>query len=288
MPSRLFASAVILFWLGTTGWLARSVLLPGMGRTEPVSAEEAMGAFFRWNDSTSLTILENGVKIGQMTVSGTDESGPSGEERGRQRSFSTSGTLDEPVLEKGGSSALMGLMWRMNADFGAELAEWERMRATLTVPRQALDVRIEVEGEPSSLAARVDVAGATVFQTGKLSVDDPVRPSRGRSNARSVSPGTAMGGFAFPAMESASGTAGLGLPGDAAAWKPSFRAARGSIEIAGRKLPVYAVEVRLGDAPDGAPVLRLYLSEAGEPLKIETDWGFEAIAEVLIPVVPQS
>ena len=71
---------------------------------------------------------------------------------------------------------------------------------------------------------------------------------------------------------------------DAAAWKPVFHATRGSIEMAGRKMPVYAVAVRLGESADAAPVLRLYLSEAGEPLKIETDWGFEAIAEVLIPV----
>jgi hypothetical protein len=37
-----------------------------------------------------------------------------------------------------------------------------------------------------------------------------------------------------------------------------------------------------GAGPDQE--IRIYLSEAGEPLRIESDLGFEAISEILVPL----
>ena len=37
-------------------------------------------------------------------------------------------------------------------------------------------------------------------------------------------------------------------------------------------------------SPDHDLEIRVYLSEVGEPLKVETDLGFEAISEILVPL----
>src|SRR5690606_2664765 len=76
---------------------------------------------------------------------------------------------------------------------------------------------------------------------------------------------------------------GGALMADPSAWKPKIEASRGVMTVAGSSQPVYRVEIRFTDDESTQPV-RIYFSEAGEPWRIDSGWGFEAVAEVLTPV----
>ena len=76
---------------------------------------------------------------------------------------------------------------------------------------------------------------------------------------------------------------GGGLVANPSAWEPEIEASRGTMELAGSSQVVYLVKVFLGSDRSGTP-LKLYFSEAGEPWRIDTGWGYQAVAEVLIPV----
>ncbi len=272
---RVMSFAIVLFWAGTTAWLARSVWFESDARFEPVDPEQALGAFFRWNETSNLAILENDVRIGQMVVSGYEGVDP---RSGLfTRGLSTQGTLDGTEGGQPGDSGLTGAAWRMTADFDSD-TEMEALELVLRLPRQALNLRIELAGDPPETAARLTVGGLTVFETGTLSVDAiDGGPSRRKSN---------RGGTAEPALpleESPGWMPGGALLGNADAWRPRIEAGRGFMEIAGSPQPVYLVKIYFGEGNSGNPV-KLYLSEAGEPWKIDTGWGFEAVAEVLIPV----
>ena len=86
-----------------------------------------------------------------------------------------------------------------------------------------------------------------------------------------------------PSAAAAGWLPGGTLIADPESWKPQVTASRGVMQVAGSPQPVYLVEVRLGNDPNSNPV-KLYFSEAGEPWRIDTGWGYEAMAEVLIPV----
>jgi len=277
MIFRLTSVLIVLFWAGTTGWLIRTVWFTDEDRFEPIAAEEVMGAFFRWNDTTNLTILENGVKIGQMALGGLEGKDPrTGEVL---RGLSSSGTLDEPEMETLGSASLTGLTWRLNANF-AETSDLIDLETVIRVPRQNLNVRLEWKGEPPVLAARAMIGGVTIYESGHLSVDEA--DDRGAAALIENSPAVAAakaGAFPLPGL-GGKGPEGLA---DASAWEPKIEASKGMMDAAGRGLPVYLLKIRFGNSGLGEP-LRLYLSEAGEPLRIDTGWGFEAVAEVLIPV----
>lgn len=275
MPLRLASAAIVLFWLATTTWLIRSVWFSDRAGLEPVSKEEALGAFFRWNDTTNLSILENGVKIGQLAVSGLEGVDP--RTGAFSRGLSTSGTLDEPGLESGESAELSGVSWRLNADF-SDSSDLKGFQAAIRVPGQNLTIRIEMAGEPPIIAARAMMGGLVIYESGRLSVDESedVEPS-GEAGKRtdSASP--------LPALALSLMSEGGGLPGDVTAFQPKIEAGRGVMSGLARGLPVYVIEATFGQDAGFAPV-RLFLSEAGEPLRIETEWGYEAVAEVLIPV----
>ena len=277
MIFRLSSVAIVLFWLGTTGWLVRTVWFTDEDRFEPIGTEEVLGAFFRWNDTTNLTILENGVKIGQMALGGLEGEDP--RTGAVVRGLSSSGTLDEPEMDSTGSANLSGLTWRLNANF-AESSDLNDFETVIRVPKQNLNIRLEWKGEPPVLAARAMIGGVTIYESGQLSVNEA--DDRGAAAMVENSPAVAAakaGAFPLPGL----GGGGPGGLADASTWAPRIEASKGMMDAAGRGLPVYLLKIRFGNADLGEP-LRLYLSEAGEPLRIDTGWGFEAVAEVLIPV----
>ena len=51
--------------------------------------------------------------------------------------------------------------------------------------------------------------------------------------------------------------------------------------LSGRELPVYLLKLEFEEF---GQTIQVFLSEAGEPLRIETGFGYEAISEMLVPL----
>ena len=71
------------------------------------------------------------------------------------------------------------------------------------------------------------------------------------------------------------------------AWAPELTGRYGSTMVAGRRMLVYQLAIRGKNSSSGnqpRTEVKLYLSETGEPLRIETEWGYEALAAVLVPI----
>lgn len=282
MSLRILSAAIVLFWLGTTGWLVRTLWHQREGHFTPVETEEALGAFFRWNDTTDLIILENGVKIGQMNIAGLE-----GIDRATgkfSRGLSAFATLDEPAMEQLDSAALTGMNWRLSATF-SEANALTGLETKIRVPRQDLDARLEWAGGDQSLAARATVGGVELYRAGRFS-DEPAGKDAGvASPAPPISPALAesmLGSLGLPGF----GGDGASELGAASGWMPRVEASKGTMESGGRSVPVYLIKLRQPQGGSPGDGIRIYLSEAGEPLRIDTGLGYEAMAEVLLPVRP--
>ena len=105
---RLFQIFTVLFWLASVGWLMAVVWAPMEKRMKPVEAREALNAFFQWNESTNMTLLENGARRGQVTVAGY--SGFNEKEGRELNGISLSGLLESEA--KIGVSGKVDLFWR--------------------------------------------------------------------------------------------------------------------------------------------------------------------------------
>ena len=68
MPTRLITVFIVLFWAGSMAWLCAVVWAPPASRMAKVDPQEVYGVFFGWNDTTTMTVLEHGVRRGQITV----------------------------------------------------------------------------------------------------------------------------------------------------------------------------------------------------------------------------
>ncbi|MCB1235709.1 MAG: hypothetical protein KDM91_11615 [Verrucomicrobiae bacterium] len=262
---RAFQVLVVAFWLATTGWLFRAVFWPGESSFDPVSPLEPLKAFFEWNDTNSLILTEHGERMGEMAVSGFSEFD---KELGHVVcGFSMSGSMDPP--ERGPVTGVSGMSWKLTTQFDEALAPM-LTHAAARVPSQGLSARIEIEGEPASLTASLSRGGVPLFEVKEV-------PLTGKEARATEDAASAL----LP-----KGAAAAGLPpllGDAAGWKPDFEAGRGLVEISGRRLPVYRLLARFGgDEPERR--LEILFSEAGEPLRVTSGLGYEAIAEVLAPV----
>jgi hypothetical protein len=55
----------------------------------------------------------------------------------------------------------------------------------------------------------------------------------------------------------------------------------GNFNLGGREMRAFLLTLR---SDKQAQEVRIYLSEAGEPLRIESDLGFEAVSEILVPL----
>lgn len=276
MIPRLLSAFILIFWLATTGLLVRSIWFGEETRFEPVDPSEALGTFFKWNETSTLTIVENGQKIGQMVVSGFEGRDPRTGDFAR--GLSTQGTLDGRAESAGeGGESLVGTSWRLTADFG-QAVELEHFDLKLRIPQQELDVRLALEGDPPSVHAQVMAGEMVIYESGSPSAETLPGAAKKAGAPASSAVGTLP---SYAAMGGLPGGSLLAM--DPEAWKPDVKASRGLMVVAGSRQPVYLVEVRFGADTSTLP-LKLYFSEAGEPWRIDTGWGYEAMAEVLIPV----
>ena len=253
MLVRILQIGIVGFWLVSTGWLIQTVWFPGGLGGDGIEAREALDRFFDWNDTNDLAIFENGGRIGLMTISGGSGVDP---ETGQfVRDFSTAGSIRSAGATR--LEGMMGSSWRVTAEFD-ETYDLVRGQLIFRMPSEGLRLTLSIDGDPEMLTVFVERNDLPIFQTS--------RPLGG-------------GGETIP--EIPEGVLPMGFsPGDLEQWKPKFEATRTSIKIAERDLPVFLLQMKIA----GDTSVRLFLSDAGGPLRIETDWGYEAVVEAMVPV----
>ena len=68
MPFRLFSIAVVLFWMGSVGWLCAVVWAPPGSRMAKIDPREVYEVFFAWNESTTMTLLAAASATATLTL----------------------------------------------------------------------------------------------------------------------------------------------------------------------------------------------------------------------------
>lgn len=264
MLPRILTVVVVAFWLASVGWLCAVVWAPPESRMARVDPREVYEVFFSWNESTRMTLLESGSRRGEVTVAGS-----SGEHRKTgafSNAISLSGTVD--TLDPANDFPGIDLSWRGLAEFNRGI-EFQYGDFSLRIPGLSLTAHLSVAGDPPATKASVSIGDLPVFQY------DSAKTSL---NAESL---MALAFASFP---------GGGLPletrwkeGAMAATPDQFEVAArmGNFSFGGRNLRAYLLIVKHKDR-EGS--VRIFLSEAGEPLRLETDFGLEVVSEILVPL----
>ena len=258
MLSRLLPIAIILFWMGSVGWLCAVVWAPPESRMSQIDPLEVYRVFFGWNDSTNMTLLENGVRRGQITVAGG--SGADVATGAVTRVLSVSGSVES--YDERSASPLVDLFWKGSVDF-TEAMEREGGEFAVRIPKQELSAHLAFSGKSAGIKARVLMGKREVLNYDSASAGAVVSPLAALG---------AMGGFgAISGLDSF----------NPATMTLETEARMGNFNFGGRDMRVFLLRLR---NPEHGQELRVYLSEVGEPLKIESDLGFEAISELLVPL----
>jgi len=248
---RIFQVGTIVFWLGSIGWLAKTLWTPDQAELMEVDLRRPVNTFFSWNDNTSMLLLENGRKLGELQVAGFSEhkDDPAG--------FSLTVLLNGNV-----PPALMGTFARFMVRFEPDLS-LHHSDLMFRMPSNNLKVLASVNGQQQVASAEISLNGAKLFSY------DSAAPNSQLPSVENM-------------IKSAPGVNGmLDQFGNPSAWKWELVAYRGNHPFHGKKLPVYQLNLKIEPIDQ---TIRLYLSESGEPLKIETDMGFEAVSEMLAPI----
>ncbi len=251
---------IILFWIGTTSWLVWVIWTPyGSGFVE-MDQKEAVDAFFKWNESDSFSILENGKRIGQATISGSY--GEDAKNPGEIiRALSMTGSLYENTGTEASAGKVI-VSWRIAMAFDeSDPAKLKTAQITIMLPAQQVKAVIDLLGDPPQIRARATLNELPVFQYSGSSEGMPDLPE-------SLTSGLASGVLKE-------------LANSADNFEPEISAKRGTAVFGGRELPVFLIEIK---PPIDQTGIRIFLSQAGEPLKIDTDFGLEATSDVLVPL----
>lgn len=266
MWPRLFQAAVVLFWLGTTGSLVWRHTLPPEERMTQVHPHEPLEAFFRSNTSTLLHVYENGRHIGQITVSAALR--PEDPEASRNLSFT--GALE---ARPGQDSALAsGAFWRGNLSLNAARRP-EQGQLFLRLPEKDLTVLLGYNRKTGGLSAEITQQGVTLLRT---------------QGGESIAPGLPIGMLPMLSTWSGDLMSALGLqgpesgapgasapPASDSGEPPIVIARRGQIPVGDQIVPAYLIRLNL---PAGQWV-KTYLTQPGEPLRVESSFGLELRAE---------
>lgn len=269
MLFRILPLGIVLFWLGSVGWLCAVVWAPPGSRMARVDPREVYRVFFSWNDSTNMSLLEHGVRRGQVTVSGGSGNDPV--TGAFTRDLSLSGSLER--YDPRSVSHLVDLFWKGTVSFteGMALLEGD---FSIRVPGEDLSARLHYLESAGTVELRVSKDGREI-----LGFDDL---ASGAGGSTAESPLAMLGAMAGGASGGLGALGGLG-PGSLHPGALSLEAGArmGNFNFGGRDMRAYLLTLR---HPAHHQELRVYLSEAGEPLKIESDLGFEAVSEILVPL----
>jgi len=265
MSVRLLTMAIVLFWLGSVAWLCAVIWAPPGSRMARIDPREVQSVFFAWNDSTKMTLLENGLRRGEVVISGG--SGIEAESGVFERVVSLSGQI-EGYDEKSASN-LVEVFWKGSLAF-TETMDSRGGEFSLRIPAKELSLQVAYDGPmpnvSQSRSAKIAMRGRLVMAGREVFSFSPEEPI----DAAMVSP--LIGSFA-----SVGGINAF----DPASLKFNTGARVGDFNLGGREMRAFLLTLR-SDEQDQE--VRVFLSETGEPLRIETDLGFEAVSEILVPL----
>lgn len=265
MLPRIFTFAIIAFWLGSLGWLCAVVWAPPESRMAQVDPREVYEVFFAWNESTRMTLLENGSRKGELNISGG--SGIDRKTGEYSNSLSLAGTIDtiDPTNDFPG----IDLNWRGLAEFDRDIV-FQSGDFSLRIAGLGLNAHMALEGEPLAAKATVSMSEIPVFRYDSTQTD---------LNAGSLKalPFASMLGSNFPIAELLEEEGEV----DPSRVSPEIDARMGTFSFGGRDLRAYLLKI---GTRDNEGSIRIFLSEVGEPLRIETDFGLEAVSEILMPL----
>lgn len=255
MLLRVVTVLIVLFWLGSIGWLCAVVWAPPGSQLSEVDTREVYDVFFAWNDQVDMTLLENGERRGQITVAGL--SGADSESGQFLNELSVSGSFEE--FKASDAATASNLFWKgvMELDENLKL---NSTNFSLRIPRRQLQAEIDIAGDPRRFRARATLGEAEIF-----SLDGET--------------GGGVESLPLQMLPMGSMLGDLNLDPSQLRWESNAR--MGTFKFEGRPMRAYLLTMR---AANEGQELRLFLSEAGEPLKIETDLGFEAVSEILVPL----
>lgn len=264
MLSRIFTLAIVLFWLGSIGWLCAVVWAPPESRMAEVDPREIYEAFFSWNESTNMTLLENGSRRGEVRVTGS--SGDDVRTGEFSNSISVTGSIDaiDPVEDFPGPD----LTWRSLLEFDREMAFFSG-DFSVRVPRLQLTAHMALEGVPPVTKASVSMGDIPLFQF------DSSKTELNAGSLEALPLGSLLGSSIPLATVFRDGELDPSLA------ELEIDARMGTFPVGGRNLRAYLLKV---GSPNREESVRIFFSEAGEPLRIETNFGFEAISEILMPL----
>ena len=269
MLFRILPLGIVLFWLGSVGWLCAVVWAPPGSRMARVDPLEVYRVFFSWNDSTNMTLLEHGVRRGQVTVSGGSGNDPVTGEFARD--LSVSGSVER--YDPRSVSHVVDLFWKGTVSF-TEAMDLLESDFSIRVPGQDLSAHLHYLDSAGTGEIRVLKDGREILRFDGL-------PS-GPGGSAAESPLAMLGGMGGGGSGGLGAFAGLGLealhPG---ALSLEASARMGDFNFGGRDMRAYLLTLRHSVHDQE---LRIYLSEVGEPLKMESDLGFEAVSEILVPL----
>jgi len=310
--------AIVLFWLSSVAWLCATIWAPPESRMARIDPMEVYEVFFTSADSTEMALLENGRRRGDLIVSAARRLAEAHETESAQ----PQGNPDEESPEGPGQPGWVNAV-SLNArlirytgpqgDFEVDLSArihlefslaMERLSTDLTLrhPEHQLVANFKNTIEPPRTEAEVLLGPQTLFSV----ATDGGPESLGPLLALAASGGGGLAGLGglgttggLPGLPALPGGLGALLPSLSGLLPPSQRpdgesgenavkelpwtveARRGSFSFGGHSFRAYLLILRLEGREEA---VRLYFSEAGEPLRIATDFGFEAVSEILVPL----
>ncbi|HRQ87547.1 MAG TPA: hypothetical protein PLA50_02045 [Bacteroidia bacterium] len=250
---------MVLFWLGSVAWLCAVVWAPPGSRMARVEPEQVYATFFNWNDSTEMTLLDHGVRRGKAIVAG----GAGVDRKSGVFERTLSFSLSFETYDEGSGFYVGDQLWKGSLGF-AESMELLHGEISARIPKRDLTAHFRIgpgSGEDRSPAAHVSV-------------------TMGNREIFSFDPAVVSDGAASAMLGSLGGLTGLGGL-DPASLAMEAEAREGSYTLAGREMRAILLELRF---PEQEQAIRVYLSEIGEPLRIETGLGLEAVSEILVPL----
>ena len=241
-------------------WLAKTIFTPDEAGMVPVDPRRPIDVFFGWNNSAQLTLMKNGERVGQITVAGFDGKQPNGETRNGP-GFSISGTLDKLIDDdRGNTISTVGMFGRSLIEFKDDLSIGLG-KFLFRIPSSDLSVQAAIEGENQDLTVKAVLGGRKIFSYDGATQSEEELTGFGMGNA-----------IVKKTLDSV---------GDPSQLKWELEAFRGIHRMAGRRFPAYLMKFSV---PELDQELRIYFSESGEPLQIDSDLGYQAMSEMLVPL----
>lgn len=266
---------VIGFWAVTTSILVKRIWFSDETRMVKVAPEKVLEMFFSWTEGADLSILKEGQRIGQLSLSTQQKRLSSSREEKHEdlREISMAGSLDRISSQGSGGKVEVQdkeVHWRGVMTVTDELT-FPKGDFVLRMPKVGLGAQFGFDHPARTISLDVRSNGKELFHYQGSPAGLTELPELGWMG-RLLPLGALLGGKGE-------------VRGVMKAWAPEIEGRFGSAMVAGRRMLVYQLVIR-GKSSGGKPgsEVKLYLSEAGEPLMIETAWGYEALAQVLVPV----